>query len=134
MKLRTLIPGLLLVLLTASCSGNPEEKIESSLKAIQATLPKEIGNHVIYNKALYEKDAKTIVFGYVVEDLEEPFPEPVITAMKQTVIASLGEPSVAADPIWRLAARAGATFRYEYTLSSGAPASTFTLSPAEYRR
>lgn len=125
---------LLTALATFSCGGNPEEKIETSLKAVQTTLPKDLGNGIIYSKAVYEKSEKTIVFGYTVDGLSDPFPEETVEAMKQAVIASLNVPAVAADPIWKMAAKAGASFRYEYALPSGASAGTFTLTPGEYQR
>lgn len=125
---------LLATALLAACTGNPEEKLESSLKAIQATLPKDLGNGVTYNIARYDKAAKTIVFGYVVENETEPFSPEVIALMKSTVIASLSDPSVAGDPMWKAAATCGASFRYEYELpAGGGPAGSFTIYPAEYR-
>lgn len=121
-------------LLLFSCAGNPEEQIESSLKQIQSTLPKDLGSGVNYVQARYEKDTRTIVFGYTVEGLTEPFAPDALDVLKQVTLLSLNNPSVAADPIWKLAAKAGATFRYEYRLPDGSPAGSYTLSKREYAR
>lgn len=126
---------LLAAALLAACTGNPEEKLESSLKAIQATLPKDLGNGVTYNVARYDKASKTIVFGYVVEYAKEPFTPEVVDLMKTTVQASLSDPSLASDPMWKAAYQCGAAFRYEYELpAGGGPAGSFTLYPGEYGR
>ena len=129
----------ILLILTAgillfSCAGNPEEQIESSLKQIQSTLPKDLGSGVTYVQARYEKESRTIVFGYTVEGITEPFPPDALDVLKQVTLLSLNDPSVAADPIWKLAAKAHATFRYEYCLPDGSPAGSYSLSKREYAR
>ncbi len=119
-------------LLAFSCVGNPEQKIESSLQQIQSTLPKDLGNGLSYIKAAYEKDSGTIVFGYAVSTLDTLLTVEQVEGLRQATIASLSNPSVAADPIWKLAARTGASFRYEYCLPDGREAGSFTLGPADY--
>jgi len=131
MRLRILLAALL-ALSAYACTSNPEAQIEQSLKQIQAALPKDLGGGITYTQAAYEKDTKTIVFGYTTE-AEGPFPEEMVAMLKNATLASLrSDPSVAGDPIWRLAAKAGATFRYEYCLPDGSPAGSFTLSQKEY--
>lgn len=134
MKLRlTLLAAATLIVLACN-TARPEEQIVSSLQQIQSTLPKDLGSGVTYQKAFYEKETKTIVFAYSVENLQEPFPQDALNVLKQVTITNLGNPSVAADPIWKLAAKANATFRYEYCLPDGSPAGSFTLKKWEYRR
>ena len=132
--MKSFLLALTAILLLFSCTGNPEEQIESSLKQIQSTLPKDLGSGVTYVRAYYEKEPKTIVFGYTVEGLAEPFEADALDVLKQVTLLSLKDPSVAADPIWKLAAKAGATFRYEYCLPDGSPAGSYTLSRREYAR
>ena len=134
MKFRILLLAACVAVLASCNHPQAEEEIISSLKQIQTTLPKDLGSGVTYQKAFYEKETKTIVFGYSVERLQEPFPQEAINVLKQVTITNLNQPAVAADPIWKLAARANATFRYEYFLPDGSPAGSFTLKKWEYRR
>ena len=126
--------ALLATLLLLSCAGHPEEKIESSLKQIQSTLPKDLGSGVSYTQAYYDRESNTIVFGYTVENLKEPFEADALEVLKQVTLLQRKNPSVASDPIWKLAAKAGAVFRYEYCLPDGSPAGSYTLSKREYAR
>ena len=132
--MKRILLALAAIFLLFSCTGNPEEQIESSLKQIQSTLPKDLGSGVTYVKAFYEKDTRSVVFGYTVEGLTEPFAPDALDVLKQVTLLSLKDPAVAADPIWNLAAKAGATFRYEYCLPDGSPAGSYTLSRREYAR
>ena len=132
--MKRILPALAAALLLLCCTGHPEEKIESSLKQIQSTLPKDLGSGITYERAYYEKAPRTIVFGYSVEGLTEPFNAEALNVLKQVTLLSLNDAAVAADPIWRLAAKAGATFRYEYYLPDGSPAGSYTLSKREFAR
>jgi hypothetical protein len=116
-------------LLLTGCFGNPEQKIENALQQIQSTLPKDVGGGVSYIKAAYEKESGTIVYGYAISTLDTLLTAEQIESFRQATLASA---SVAADPIWRLAAKTGATFRCEFCLPDGREAGSFILQPSDY--